>query len=157
MKTTIFIFFTLIIFSCGNKNASTNNRTDDGSCSCEKTSKIDSPFYATNVQLILAENINSLQLNCVTIALAIASVTDLEGNEYCENLYHIECISNAVKEMKLSNKFTYSSVETQNIDITKESGQTLFFKEIEKKDKSYFEFRVDHEGEIATIKKLEIN
>ena len=150
----IFLILTLTIFSCtGKKENSLGEIFKD--CECEKTIKSDSIFFAANIQSKRETEQHVLIFNCATIETAIASVSDINGNnERCENLYDIKCISNSNKILKLAKNFTYNSAEMQNMDITSEGAQYLFFEEIKNNNKKYFEFNLNNKREIIAISKL---
>ena len=96
-----------------------------------------------------------LLFNCATIETAIASISDLNGNnERCENIYDIKCISNLKKELNLSPNFSYHSDEMRNMDLTAKGAEDLFFEDIMNNKKNFFEFNVNQEKEIYAISKL---
>ncbi len=154
MKMTIILILTLTIFSCNGKKENSIGEIFKH-CECEKTIKSDSIFFATNIQVDKKSEQCILTVNCATIETAIASVSDINGNsEHCENLYDIECISYSKEKLKLTKNFTYHSSEMQNMDITSEGAQDLFFEELKNSNQKYFELNLNNKREVITISKL---
>ena len=154
-----FIFFVILssLLNCNqNKKEGQQNLTFE-KCECEKSIKTDSSFYATNIRVKNDTENKFLKLKCASIEIAIASVSDENGNnEHCENLYDIKCISNQNYNFKLANKFAYSSDEMKNMDITAENGQKLFFEDIKSTKNAYFEMKSNKKREIIAVSKLTI-
>ena len=156
MKNFSFLILISLLFSCADKKLSLGN-TIFGKCDCEKTIKTDSVFFATDVELKKDFKHNQIVFKCATIETAIASVSDLDGNnERCENLYGIKCTSNNKEELGLKNDFAYFSDEMQNMDLTAEGTRQLFFEDLQSKEQIYFEFNLNKNREIIAISKLTV-
>ena len=56
----------------------------------------DSIITITNPAFEIKDNQGFINYNCAEVEIAIASVTDSAGDEVCENLVDVKCISNKV-------------------------------------------------------------
>lgn len=135
MKKIYLLLITVFIFSC-KENKENAFYNADNKCECEKTLETDSIFYASNVEIDTNLSKDQIKFNCQLIDVAIASVTDNEGNEKCTNMYDLKCSSNEWHRLTLAEDFNYTSDDAEyNVNskisfienLQRENGQTFKF------------------------------
>lgn len=151
MKASICLFVLIILFSCKKASKGISD------CICAANEVSDSLITITNPVFEIKENQGFINYNCAEIEIGIASVTDSAGNEVCENLVDVKCISNKTYSLKLSNKLNYSSTKFKEINSTDESDKRFLMNELKANSKQIFELNIDKQREIVSIKKLENN
>ena len=140
--------------SCKEQKKSVVEKFNLKNCDCENIIKADSVFYATNV-IFEADKFTAI-FSCASIEVGIASVTDPDGNDICENMYFINCISNEKQMIKISNNFSYFSEYLPNMDLKKAEAQSLFFDESKSKAKNFFMFTLNKDKEVSSIYRLKV-
>ena len=96
-----------------------------------------------------------MSYNCAEVEIAIASVTDSAGNESCENLVDVVCISNKPYTVKLAKKIDYTSTYFTKISTDKESDKRFLINEFKENSKQIFEVNINKKREIVSITKIE--
>lgn len=155
MKTVFIIPFILLLLACTENRPTANNRATSKSCACDSLQYNDAVFFATDIQLQQLTDKTMISYSCADIATAIASVSDVEGNEHCENLYELQCVSSTKNSLMLSDSFIYFSEEMAAMDLTGAGSQNLFFEALKSKPVAYFEFTVVNK-EIRAITKIKM-
>jgi len=149
MKGSICLFVVIFLFGCKKAHEGISD------CICVAKDTSDSIITITNPVFEIKDNQGFINYNCAEIEIAIASVTDSTGNESCENLVDVKCISNKTYSLKLASKLNYSSSKFKEINSTDESDKRFLMNEIKAISKQIFELNIDKQREIVSIKKFE--
>lgn len=153
MRAVFTIPLILLLFSC------TGNATDKGrdskACACDQRQEQDTVFFATDVLLQEVGGKMGISYHCADIAIAIASVSSVNGEEQCENLYERQCVSPRKDSLMLSDRFTYFSEEMKEMDLSGSGAQNLFFEALKSKATAYFEFTVRNK-ELRSVTKIKM-
>lgn len=147
--------FILQLFSCKEGSNTTNKQVLAGHCTCEERKHTDTVFFATKVQLQEVNGQKVVHYHCADIAIGIASVSDEDGAEHCENLYELECVSPVKGSLVLSDSFTYFLEEMDAMKLSSAGAQNLFFEALTIKKAGYFKFTVVNK-ELKAISKINI-
>ena len=143
----------VFLFSCEKKPKEKGNEGFQNPfakpCECNKTLQNDSitTFYATN----LVNSDQKISINCLDVEVAIAEMISKDGNPYCENLYHLKCISNTKHHFPLTSDFYYSSERaTDSLLENGNSVETLNL-QLQKKKQALYEISLNEKREISQI------
>ncbi|GGG55744.1 hypothetical protein GCM10007332_16770 [Epilithonimonas arachidiradicis] len=115
----------------------------------------DSIITITNPAFEIKNNQGFINYNCAEVEIAIASITDSAGDEVCENLVDVKCISNKTYSLKLASKLNYSSSKFKEINSTDESDKRFLMNELKANAKQIFELNINKQREIISIRKFE--
>ncbi|UQB68500.1 hypothetical protein [Epilithonimonas zeae] len=149
MKVSICLLVLIILFSC---KKATEGISD---CICMTKDTTDSIITITNPAFEIKDNQGFINYNCAEVEIAIASVTDSTGSEFCENLTDVKCISNKTYSLKLASKLDYTSTKFKKINSTDESDKRFLMNELKANAKQIFELNIDKQREIVSIRKFE--
>lgn len=155
MKIVFAIPFILLLFACTENKSNRYNRATSKSCGCDSLEHSDAVFFASEVQLQELKDKKGISYSCADIATAVASISGLEGDEHCENIYELQCVSMTKNSLVLSDSFTYFSEEMAAMDLTGAGAQNLFFEALKSHPAAYFEFTVVNK-EIRAVTKIKM-
>lgn len=149
----VFTIPLILLFSCTGNG--TDKRGDSKTCACDQRQEQDTVFFATDVLLQEVDGKMVISYHCADIATAIASVSGVNGEEQCENLYERQCVSARRDSLMLSDRFTYFSEEMKEMHLSGSGSQNLFFEALKNKATAYFEFTAGNK-ELRAITKIKI-
>ncbi|SDE91875.1 hypothetical protein [Epilithonimonas hungarica] len=149
MKVSICLFVVIFLFGCKKAHEGISD------CICVAKDTSDSIITITNPVFETKDNQNFISYNCAEVEVATASVTDTSGNESCENLVNVKCISNKTYSLKLASKLNYTSTKFKELNSTDESDKRFLINELNNNTKQIFELNIDKQREILSIKKFE--
>ena len=149
MKVSILLFIFILLFSCKKEHEGISD------CMCVNGDVLDSVMTITNPVFETNDNQEFVSYNCAEVEIAIASVTDSAGNESCENLVDVVCISNKPYTVKLAKKIDYTSTYFTKISTDKESDKRFLINEFKENSKQIFEVNINKKREIVSITKIE--
>ena len=151
MKISVLLIVLIFLSSCKKSHEGISD------CSCVANEASDLVITITNPVFETKDNQEFISYNCAEVEIAIASVTDSGGNESCENLVDVKCISNQSYSLKLANKLNYTSAKFKEINLNDESDKRFLIDEFKENSKQIFEVNIDKNKEIIAIKNLRNN
>lgn len=151
MKVSLCLLVFILLFGCKKAHEGISD------CSCVAKDASDSIITVINPVFEIKDNQGFINYNCAEVEIAIASVTDSAGDESCENLVDIKCISNKTYSLKLASKLNYTSAIFKEINLTDESDKRFLMNELKANTKQIFELNIDKQREIVSIKNLKNN
>lgn len=149
MRISVFLTVLIFLSSCKKSHEETSD------CICMAKDTTDSILTVTNPVFEIKDHQGFIDYNCAEVEIAIASVTDSTGNEFCENLVDVKCVSNKTYSLKLASKLHYTSTEFKKINSTNEADKRFLIDELKENSKQIFELNIDKQREIVSIRKLE--
>lgn len=149
MKTSISLFIFILLFSCKKGQEGISD------CMCVGKETSDSILTITNPIFEIKDDHGSINYNCAEVEIAIASVTDSTGNEFCKNLVDVKCISNKTYNLKLANKLSYTSAKFVKINTDNGSDKLFLMNELKENAKQVFRLNIDNKREVISITKIE--
>jgi|GEM_PF-2481804 len=149
MKISTFLFVFLFLFSCKKEYEGTSD------CMCAGNETTDSIINITNPEVNFKDHQGIINYNCAEVEIAIASVTDSAGNEFCENLVDVRCISNKTYKLKLANRLDYTSQKFVEINTDSKSDKAFLISEFKKNAKQIYRFDLDKKRQVVSITKIE--
>ena len=141
MRLLSTFFIALIIIGCK------KNHEGISECLCINSHNTDSIISAVNLKF----EEGKLSYNCASIETAMASITNLDGNEVCENINDLICKSNTRFSRPNSKNVKYFNDD--DIIILKSEEDKNVLKIDFKNPKNFFEITLNKKQEINSITK----
>lgn len=131
------------------------SKNDPGSTDCMCVSVQNSDSIIVAAKVYFSEKNSQIEYHCAEIETAIASVTNEDGEEICEDLIDIRCTSNNSFALQLADKFKYWDDDLKKRILTDNERKEYFLSKIKNGGNDLlFEFELNDKKEIISINKL---